>query len=116
MAEGGNQCAWTRQVNLLYVVITLQLTRDTAGNERPSLKNLHDHVVLKVASKWKDIAVQLLKTDKQQMINIVQTTHRMLRSAVNVFSRYGWIRLLIDATWNQLISALTKPCVGLLLV
>ena len=77
------------------------------------MKDLHDRVVLKVASKWKDIAVQLLKPDQHHAINIVESDHP--RNARECCKRIFeiWLDTTTDATWNQLITALTSPCVGL---
>ena len=93
--------------------IIVQFKFDTAGNERPSLKDLHDRVVLEVAPKWKDIAVQLLKDDQQQMINIVKSDHPQdaVECCKSIFEI--WLETTTDATWNQLITALTSPCVRL---
>ena len=70
-------------------------------------------MVLKVASKWKDITVQLLKTDQQQVINIINSDHpqNARECCKRIFEI--WLDTTTDATWNQLITALTSPCVGL---
>ena len=77
------------------------------------LKDLHDHVVLKVACKWNDIAVQLLKADQHHNIGIVKSNHP--QNAEECCKRIFeiWLGTSTDATWNQLITALTSPCVGL---
>ena len=96
-----------------YIVTTVQFTHDTAGNDRPSLKDLHDHVVLKVAYKWNDIAVQLLKADQGYKIKTVKADHPQDNEECCKRMFEIWLGTTSDATWNQLITALTSPCVGL---
>ena len=77
------------------------------------LKDLHDHVVQKVAHKWKDLGVQLLRTDQQEALRIIELDHP--RDTVEcckcVFEK--WLDTTTDATWNWLISALRSPTVQL---
>ena len=77
------------------------------------MKDLHDRVVLKVAHKWKDLAVQLLQTDQQHTIDIVKSDHSQDTAECCKCIFEIWLNTTDDATWNQLITALTSPCVGL---
>ena len=76
------------------------------GNKRPSLKDLHDHVVSQVAHKWKDLGVQLLRSDQQNELNIVEADHRCnsRECCKRVFEI--WLNTTADATWDQLIAAI----------
>ena len=83
------------------------------GDDRPSLKDLYDHVVGEVAPQWKDLGVQLLRPDQQKQLGIIELDHP--RDAVEcckcVLNK--WLDTTTDATWNQLISALRSPTVQL---
>ena len=50
---------------MLYINATGKITSSCVavirtGNDRPSLKDLYDHVMMEVADRWKDLGVQLL--------------------------------------------------------
>ena len=83
------------------------------GNERPSLKDLYDHVLMNVADKWRDLGVQLLRPDKANSLNIIAANHpNDVESCCKcVFEK--WLNTTTDATWNQLISALKCPSLQL---
>ena len=76
------------------------------GSERPSLKDLHDHVVSQVAHKWKDLGVQLLKSDQQNELSIIAADYpgNCRECCKRVFEI--WLNTTADATWDQLIAAL----------
>ena len=84
------------------------------GKGRPSLKTLHDHVVMKVADRWKDLGVQLLQSDQQHILNIIATDHPndAVKCCKCVLEK--WLETAPDATWNQLIEALRSPSVHLI--
>ena len=83
------------------------------GDDRPSLKDLYDHVVREVAHKWKDLGVQLLRNDQQKELDIIEKDHP--RDAVEcckcVLNK--WLDTTTGATWNQLISALKSSTLQL---
>ena len=83
------------------------------GYDRPLLKNLHDHVVQKVAHKWRDLGVQLLRPDQQEALSIIELDHphNAVECCKCVLNK--WLDTTTDATWNQLISALRSPTVQL---
>jgi len=83
------------------------------GNDRPLIKDLHDHVVLKVAHKWKDLGVQLLRPDQQERLDIIKSDHSQdsVECCKCVFKK--WLDSNDDATWNQLTTALRSPSVEL---
>ena len=77
------------------------------------LKDLNDHVVGRVAKKWKELGAQLLRSDQTYVLDIIATNH-----AQDVVCRCQcvlekWLESSVDATWNQLIEALRRPGVGL---
>ena len=83
------------------------------GNDRPSLKDLYDHVMMKVADRWKDLGVQLLRSDQEKMINIIEADypHNTVKCCKRIFEK--WLDTTEDATWNMLIKALRSPSVQL---
>ena len=83
------------------------------GNDRPSLKDLHDHVVMKVADRWKDLGVQLLRSDQEKMLDIIEADHPhdAVRCCKCLFKK--WVDATEDARWNVLIKALKGPSVQL---
>ena len=77
------------------------------------LKDLYDHVVSNVAKNWKDVGVQLLRSDQTHELNILETNYpqdvvRCCKCALE-----KWLESSVDATWNQLIEALRSPSVRL---
>ena len=83
------------------------------GNDRPSLKDLYDHVVMKVADRWKDLGVQLLRSDQEGMLNIIEADHphSVVSCCKCLFGK--WLNATEDASWNVLIKALKSPSVQL---
>ena len=83
------------------------------GSDRPSLKDLYDHVVNYVAEKWQDLGVQLLRFDQQNMLDIIKADHPhdVVSCCKCVLKK--WLDTTTDATWNQLIRALRSPSVQL---
>ena len=80
---------------------------------RPTLKELHRHVVMKVADKWRDLGVQLLRSDQERMLNIIKADHPHDSSGCckDLFEK--WLETNADATWEVLIKALKSPTVHL---
>ena len=83
------------------------------GRDRPSLKDLYDHVVMNVASKWRDLGVQLLRPDQETILDIIEKDcpHDAASCCKRVFK--DWLDTTTDATWNELIRALRSPSVQL---
>ena len=82
------------------------------GSSRPSLKDLHNHVVPNVAHKWKDLGVQLLQPDQEYILNIIE------RDSDDAAGRCKcvlekWLKTATVATWDRLIEALRSPGVQL---
>ena len=83
------------------------------GSIRPSLKDLHDHVVIGAADKWKGLGVQLLpQSGQEQLLQVIGTDHPhdVISCCKRVLEK--WLDTS-DATWNQLIRALRNPSVQL---
>jgi len=70
-------------------------------------------VVSKVAHKWKDLGVQLLKPDQQEWLSIIESDHPQdsMKCCKCVLKK--WLDSNDDATWNQLTTALRSPSVEL---
>ena len=77
-------------------------------SDRPSLRVLYDHMVNRVAGKWKDLGVQLLSPE---MVDIIAADHPhdVVSCCQCVLKK--WLDTTTDATWNQLIKALRSPSV-----
>ena len=70
-------------------------------------------MVLQVAHKWKDLGVQLLRSDQHRELDIIELDHP--RDAVECCKCVlkKWLDTTTHATWNQLISALRSPTLQL---
>ena len=83
------------------------------GSGRPTLKDLYDHVVIKVADKWRDLGVQLLRSDQERSLNIIEVDHPRDAIGCCKYLFEKWVETNADATWNMLIIALRSPAVQL---
>ena len=83
------------------------------GSKRPLLKDLHDHVLLEVADKWRDLGVQLLAPEHQVALRVIAADHPhdVVSCCKCVLEK--WLDTTTDATWNQLIKALRSPSIQL---
>ena len=83
------------------------------GSDRPTLKDLYDHVVMNVATKWRDLGVHLLRTDQEKLLDIIEADCR--NNVANCCKRLfrKWLDTSTNATWNELIKALKSPTVQL---
>ena len=66
-----------------------------------------------VAVKWKEIGVQLLRSNQTHELDIIQVNYPqdVVHCCKCVLKK--WLESSVDATWNQLIEALRCPGVGL---
>ena len=66
-----------------------------------------------VEGKWKELGVQLLRSDQENHLKIIAVNHP--HDAVSCCKRVleKWLDTTTDATWNQLITALRHPSVQL---
>ena len=85
------------------------------GNDRPLLRDLYDHVVNDVGDKWKDLGVQLLRSDQEKMLDIIAADHPhdVVSCCKYVFKKWLETTTADYATWNQLIKALRSPNIQL---
>ena len=83
------------------------------GSDRPTLKQLHNHVVMPAAYKWRDLGVQLLENDQIVMLYRIASNHPHddVSYCKDVLKR--WLETRVDASWNQLIRVLRSPLVEL---
>ena len=82
------------------------------GNDRPSLKDLYNHVVPDAAQKWKDLGVQLLRPDQENILNIIEMDNNDSTSRCKCVLE-KWLETATDATWDCLIEALESPNIRL---
>ena len=79
------------------------------GCDSPSLKDLYEHVVPKVADKWRDIGVQLLDPTliNDRVLDVIEADHphSVEKCCKRVFEK--WLSTKEDASWNRLIEAIT---------
>ena len=83
------------------------------GNDRPLLRDLHDHVVPKVAHKWRDLGVQLFRSDQQETLDIIKSNHPQDAEECCKRVLKKWLDTTAEATWDQLITALRSPSIEL---
>ena len=83
------------------------------GSDRPSLRELHNHVVINVADKWRDLGVQLLRPGQEKILDIIAANHPhdVVSCCKHVLKI--WLDTTTDATWNELIRALRSPTIQL---
>ena len=83
------------------------------GSDRPSIRDLYNHVVNQVAHRWRDLGMELLRSDLENELNIIAEDHP--RDAATCCKRVfeKWLATTSDATWNELIRALRSPSVQL---
>ena len=82
------------------------------GNDRPSLKDLYDFVVIHITDRWRDLGVQLLRSDQENVLNIIAADHPNDVSRCKCVLE-KWLNTTEDATWDQLIGALRSPAIQL---
>ena len=70
-------------------------------------------MVNEIAHKWRDLGVQLLRPDQENLFNIIAADHP--HDVVSCCKRLlkKWLETTTDATWNELIRALRSPSVQL---
>ena len=83
------------------------------GSDRPSLRELYNHVVINVADKWRDLGVQLMRPGQERMLDIIAADHPhdVVSCCKCVLKK--WLDTTTDATWNELIRALRSPTIQL---
>ena len=76
------------------------------GSDRPTLKDLHEHVVKEAALKWKDLGSELYQ--RYIVLDSIKLSSPpdAVQCCMHVFQR--WLDTNIDASWNQLIRALKR--------
>jgi len=86
----------------------------TLGEDRPSTKDLHNHVVQGVAGKWRDAGVQLLDPSiSDTVLDITEIDHPQDSTTCCKRMFRKWLDTKPDASWSQLLNALRSPCVQL---
>ena len=82
----------------------------------PTLGDLHNTVIPKVADKWYKLGIQLL--DSSQLINLdkVRLTYSNDSQKACVEMIKYWLKNTSDATWDSLIHALRAPGLELLAI
>ena len=69
--------------------------------------------MINVADKWKDLGVQLLRSDQENCLNIIAVDHPHDAVSCCKCVLEKWLDTTTDATWNQLITVLRSPTVQL---
>jgi len=83
------------------------------GDDRPTPKDLYNHVILQAAVKWRDLGVQLLDPPSESELDIIKEDHpQNVRECCKCVLR-KWLEKTPDASWKQLLEALRSPCVEL---
>ena len=81
------------------------------GSDRPSLKDLHEHVVIQAAGKWRDLGVCLLSQPDQAEMITADHSRDAVSCCKGILEK--WLDTTTDATWDQLIRALRSPSIQL---
>ena len=77
---------------------------------RPTEKELLDHVVPKVASRWHELGLKLLTADQ---VDILRANHPHDAKQCCMAMFMEWLRTNTDASWKQLIKELQSFGVNL---
>ena len=83
------------------------------GSDRPSLRDLYNHVVNQVAHKWRDLGIQLLRSDQENVLNIIALDHPSDAVACCKSVLKKWLDTTTDAKWNEVLRALRSSSVQL---
>ena len=54
------------------------------GCDRPSERDLNNHVIPEVADKWREIGVELLDADSTKVLDIIESDHQNVRTLKTV--------------------------------
>ena len=70
---------------------------------RPSMRDLNKHVIPLVATKWYDLGLELLETQDERELEIIDTNYRndVVTCCRKMFSK--WLEK--KSSWDQLIQA-----------
>ena len=82
-------------------------------DDRPSLRDLHSHVVPGAAVKWRGLGIQLLDPASGNELDIIekQNHYDVKECCVRMFQ--NWLDKTPDASWNHVLEALRCPSVEL---
>ena len=63
----------------IYIYIYIFFKYKNEGSDRPSMKQLNDHVVRNVAVKWRDLGIQLLdESSASTTLDIIEADHKQV--------------------------------------
>ena len=96
---------------MLTILITLLNIIDSS---RPSLKDLHNIVIPKVANTWYDLGIQLFNESQLPKLKEISATYATDRQRGCVEMLQYWLSVTPGATWDGLINALRAPGLQLL--
>jgi len=82
------------------------------GSDRPAVKYLHRHVQA-IAGSWYDIGIELMETEDEDSLNTLRDQHGPNTVVGAKEMLRFWLRRQPHASWNQLISVLRLPHIGL---
>ena len=83
------------------------------GRDRPSLRDLSNHVIPDVANKWKYLGIQLLDPEHQRELDTIEVNHSQDVKECCLSMLKKWLDATEDASWNQLLEALRSRSVDL---
>ena len=73
---------------------------------RPLMRDLNKHVIPLVATRWFDLGLELLETEHERELDIIETNYEnnATKCCRKMFSK--WLEIKSDsASWDQLIQA-----------
>ena len=83
------------------------------GTDHPELKYLNRYVKPDIATKWKDVGVELLDVEDVPKLDIIKVNFSGDADKCTVEMLQLWLNKKSDASWNQLIEAFKAPGIGL---
>lgn len=83
------------------------------ADDRPTVKDLHNHVVEGVASKWRDFGVQLINPANECVFDIIEEDNPKNAKACCQSMLRKWLATDSGATWNHILNTLRSPCIQL---
>lgn len=79
---------------------------------KPTKRKILNYVVPRVATHWYVLGIQLLSEKEESELDIIKSNHTDNKDrCMEMF--WHWLKVDINASWQQLLEALHSPAVGL---
>ena len=74
--------------------------------DRPTLKDLKNHVILAVSVRWKDLGIQLLDSELYPVLDIIEMDHPKSAADCCTCMLSKWLDTQPGASWSQLLEGI----------